>query len=220
MQACSPLISLSLVLLAAGFACKSRPLAGPALFADTFDRADLGSDWLDTSHAAKIVDGKLTLGVAHNHPVWLRRELPRDVQVDFDVASKGPAGDIKVELFGDGKSFASDVQGLYQPTGYEIVMGGWNNSRSIIGRLGEHGDTVKVSRERLGTDPIVTPGRTYHFTITRRGSILDWKINGAPYLAWTDPQPVWGQGHEYFAFNAWEVETSFDNLTIGPAQVP
>jgi hypothetical protein len=207
-------------LLAAGLACKSSPSAGPALFADTFDRADMGSDWLDTSHAARIAEGKLTLGVAHNHPVWLRHELPRDVQVDFDVSSKGPAGDIKVELFGDGKSFGSDVQGLYQPTGYEIVMGGWNNSRSIIGRLGEHGDTVKVSRERLGADPIVTPGRTYHFTITRRGSILDWKINGAPYLTWTDPQPLGGQGHEYFAFNAWEVETSFDNLTIGPAQSP
>ena len=45
---------------------------------------------------------------AVNHPLWLRKRLPRDVVVELDVMSKSQAGDIKIELFGDGESFDPD----------------------------------------------------------------------------------------------------------------
>ena len=202
-------------LLAAGSGCKPRIPVIDAPFADTFDRVDLGADWLDTSQGARIKDGKLNLAQAHNHPVWLRRKLPRNVQIDFDAVSRSPAGDLKVEVFGDGESFDPD-KGRYDPTSYMIVMGGWNNSRSIISRLGEHDEAVKAARDRDGAQPLVVLGRTYHFTITRRGGVIDWKLDGAPYLSWTDPQPLEGPGHEFFAINDWEADVSFDNLTIRP----
>jgi len=202
-------------LLAAGSGCRPRIPVIDAPFADSFDRVDLGADWLDTGQGARIKDGKLNLAQAHNHPVWLRRKLPRNVQIDFDAVSRSPAGDLKVELFGDGESFDPD-KGRYDPTSYMIVMGGWNNSRSIISRLGEHDEAVKAARDRDGAQPLVVPGRTYHFTITRRGGVIDWKLDGAPYLAWTDPQPLEGPGHEFFAINDWEADVSFDNLTIRP----
>ena len=208
-------IFLGTVLLTAGAGCKPRIPVIDAPFSDNFERADLGSDWLDTSHDAKIKGGKLTLGNAHNHPVWLRRKLPLNVQIDFDAVSHSPSGDLKVELYGDGESFDPD-KGRYDPTSYMIVFGGWNNSKSIISRLGEHEEAVKATWDRVGTEPLVIPGRTYHFTVTRRGGTIDWKLDGAPYLSWTDPQPLEGPGHEFFALNDWEADVEFDNLTIRP----
>jgi hypothetical protein len=201
--------------LLAGGACKPRIPVIAEPFSDNFDRADLGADWLDTSHVAKVKDGKLNLVKAYNHPVWLRRKLPRDVQIDFDALSRSPAGDLKVEVFGDGESFDPD-KGRYDPTSYMFVFGGWNNSKSIISRLGEHDEAVKTSIDRVGSEPLVLPGQSYHFTITRKGGALEWKLNGQPYLAWTDPQPLEGPGHEFFAINDWEADVSFDNLTIKP----
>jgi len=131
--------------------------------------------------------------------------------------SKSAAGDIKVELFGDGESFDPD-KGRYDPTSYLIVLGGWNNTDSIIGRLGEHDDAVKAARTRAAGQPApVEPGRTYHFSITRRGGVIDWRLDGAPFLAWTDPSPLYGPGHEFFAINDWEADVHFDNLHIRPA---
>jgi hypothetical protein len=198
-----------------GGACRPKVPVINAPFVDKFDRAELGTDWLDTGKVAKIKNGQLTLAGAYNHPVWLRRKLPRNAQIDFDAVSRSPAGDLKVELYGDGESFDPD-KGRYDPTGYMIVFGGWNNSKSIISRLGEHDDAVKVAMDRVGTEPLVLPGQTYHFSITRQGGTLDWKLNGQPYLKWTDPQPLEGTGHEFFAINDWEADVSFDNLTIKP----
>jgi len=203
--------------MAAAPSCKPRMQTIDAPFADDFERVDVGPDWLDTSGGAKIKEGKLNLVRAYNHPVWLRRKLPRNVQIDFDAVSRSPAGDLKVELFGDGESFDPD-KGRYDPTSYMIIMGGWNNSKSIISRLGEHDEAVKAARDRQGAQPLVELGRTYHFTITRRGDRIDWKVDGAPYLAWNDPQPLGGPGHEFFAINDWDADVSFDNLAIRPAE--
>lgn len=212
-----PAIVLGAVLMTAGPACKPRVPTIDAPFSDTFERTEVGADWLDTGQAAKIDQGRLRLVHAYNHPVWLRRKLPRNMQIDFDAVSRSPAGDLKVELCGDGESFDPD-KGRYDPTSYMIVMGGWNNSRSIISRLGEHDEAVKAARDRQGPEPLVVPGRTYHFTITRRGGLIDWKVDGTPYLTWDDAQPLAGPGHEFFAINDWEADVAFDNLTIRPLE--
>ncbi len=211
----TPRIVIVAALLAPCAACKPRLPTIDAPFTDSFERAELGPDWLDTSQGARIKEGKLGLARAYNHPVWLRRKLPRNVQIDFDAVSRSPAGDIKVELYGDGESFDPD-KGRYDPTSYVIVMGGWHNSKSIIGKLGEHDDAVKAARDRVGAQPLVEPGKLYHFTVTRRGATIDWKVDGAPYLSFTDPEPLTGAGHEFFAVNDWEAEVSFDNLMIRP----
>jgi hypothetical protein len=212
----TPLLAVILGALFVGSgACRPRVPVIDAPFSDNFDRAELGSDWLDTGHTAKLKDGKLNVANSYNHPVWLKRRLPHDVQIDFDAVSRSPAGDIKVELFGDGESFDAD-KGRYDPTSYMIVLGGWHNSKSIISRLGEHDEAVKTSYDRVGTEPLALPGQTYHFTIIRKGGTLEWKLNGQRYLTWTDPQPLDGSGHEYFAINDWEADVSFDNLTIRP----
>ena len=181
---------------------------GRLLFKDDFERESLGSSWLDTSKGRySIVDGRLRAAGAHNHPLWLRRELPRDARVEFVASSASPAIDIKCELFGDGRSHAREAS--YVATSYVVILGGWNNTRSIVARMDEHGDG-RVSRE----DPRGEPGREYRFSIARKGGKLVWKLDGEEFLTLEDDEPLAGAGHEHFAFNNWESEVYFDDLAV------
>ena len=208
--------SLVPALLAAGIAagiagCKARDEAITAPFTDTFERAELGPGWTNTGADYRISQGRLNVSNAYNHPAWLRKKLPRDAVIELDAMSKSPSGDLKVELYGDGASFDPD-KGSYISSGYVMIFGGWRNSLSVICRNNEHDDGRKAER----TAPPVAPGRTYHWTITRRQGALDWRIDGQPFLAWTDPAPLAGAGHEYLAVNDWEADVFFDNLSVRP----
>jgi hypothetical protein len=198
--------------LAAGTGCHGKGAVIEAPFSDDFQRADLGGDWNATAPAYHIAAGQLEVENAYNHPAWLRRPLPPNAVIDLDASSRSPAGDIKVEIYGDGASYDPD-KGNYDSTGYVLVFGGWHNSLSVLCRLEEHGPGRKAQR----ADVKVTPGQRYHFTITRKNGAIDWAIDGKPFLAWTDPQPLAGPTHEYFAVNDWESDVTFDNLRIRPA---
>ena len=189
--------------------CRAKAPVIDAPFHDDFDRAELGPEWNATAPAYRLSGGKLAVAGAHNHPAWLRRRLPDNAVIDLDVVSRSPAGDIKLELFGDGQSFDPD-KGSYTSTGYVLIFGGWNNSLSVICRQEEHGAGRKAER----TDVRVEPGRSYHYTVKRQGGTLDWAIDGKPFLTWTDPEPLTGDGHQYLAVNDWEADVSFDNLVI------
>jgi len=204
-------LGVTLALVALG-GCRAKDPLLTTAFVDAFERTELGAAWLDTGGHYGVSNGKLIARNAYNHPAWLRKRLPRDVTVELDVQSNSSAGDIKVELFGDGASFDPD-RGGYVSTGYVFIFGGWRNSLSVICRNNEHDDGRKAMR----TDRRVEVGRTYHFSITRQGGRLDWQLDGQPFLTWTDPQPLAGAGHEYFAVNDWEAEVAFDNLAIRPA---
>jgi hypothetical protein len=224
-----------------GAGCKAKTPAITEPWSDGFERAEVGPSWLDTSGQGRVVNGELVVSTGKNRPLWLRKRLPPAAVIELDAMSKSEDGDIKLELYGDGESFDPD-EGRYDPTGYVFVFGGWNNRLSIIGKLGEHDDGVKASRpHRLppatdgtvyagpggqpaaaaqvptGLDAPVKPGKTYHFTITRRGGHIDWKIDGAPFLSWTDPEPLTGAKHEYLAITNWNAEVHIDNLQIRPA---
>jgi hypothetical protein len=193
-------------------ACRAKVPVIDAPFTENFERAELGAGWNATSDEYRIAGGQLAVSNAHNHPAWLRRKLPHDVVVDVDALSKSPVGDIKLELFGDGESFDPD-RGAYASSGYVLIFGGWSNSLSVICRQDEHGAGRKASR----SDVRVEPNRTYHFTITRKGGAIDWAVDGRPFLAWTDPEPLAGAAHEYLAVDDWEAPLTFDNLQIRPA---
>jgi hypothetical protein len=198
-----------------GLACRTKDpaITASAPFRDDFERPELGPAWNATGPEYRVSGGKLTVAGAYNHPAWLRRKLPRDVALDLDAVSRSPAGDLKIELYGDGESFDPD-KGSYVSTGYVLIFGGWQNSLSVICRNNEHDEGRKAERR----DIRVEPGRTYHWTVTRRGGAIDWKLDGQPFLSWNDPAPLEGAGHEYLAVNDWESDVSFDNLDIRSAR--
>jgi hypothetical protein len=208
-QALLALFAVGSAVGALGCRPKDPVIAGP--FADDFQRQELGPTWNNTGAGYRISDGRLNVSNAYNHPAWLRQKLPRDAVIELDAMSKSPAGDLKLEIYGDGESFDPD-KGGYVSSGYVLIFGGWRNSLSVICRNNEHDEGRKAER----TAPPVQVGRTYHWTVTRSGGALDWRIDGQPFLAWNDPAPLAGGGHEYLAVNDWESDVYFDNLRIRP----
>jgi hypothetical protein len=115
-------------------------VAAAVPYQDKFDRATLGDQWWSNGGLWRIVDGQLYSPGVGNNPLWLKARLPADVRVEFDVRSEGPDGDIKWEMFGDGRNHS---------TGYLFLFGAWHNRESRIAKLDEHAFTQDELRAQL-----------------------------------------------------------------------
>ncbi|MFW6050579.1 MAG: family 16 glycoside hydrolase [Myxococcota bacterium] len=201
------------VALGGGASLGCTPQGDPAIgqdgFEERFERAALGELWHNTGGPYRIRDGQLHVEGARNKPLWLRRALPRDVRIEVDARSESAAGDIKVELFGDGVSKAESTS--YTASGYVVILGGWNNRLNVIARMDEHGSDRVVGPRRP-----VEPGKTYRLRIDRRGRALTVFVDGERLMAMQDDDPLEGRGHDHFGFNNWESDVWFDNLRITP----
>ena len=171
-------------------------------FADDFERDLVGPHYFSTGGHWRIEKGVLHSPGSKNNPLWLGAKLPADVAVEFDVRSESAEGDIKCEIFGNGRDHAS---------GYIVLFGGWSNSTSALARLDEHGRDRKENRGLK-----VTRGKTYHFKVQRKGTLLQWYSDGNLMMEWDDPAPLKGSGHDRFGFSSWEADLYFDNLKVTP----
>src|SRR5262249_41132769 len=104
---------------------------------------------------------------------------------------------------------------VYTATGYVLIFGGWRNRRSVLVRQNEHDWQFKPGIPQRA-EPRVEPGRTYHFTIVKRGGSIDWLLDGQSFLHRDDATPLQGSGHDHFGFTGWQTEVVFDNLAITP----
>lgn len=201
----------ALLLAAVASSCKQPdpPPVGDA-WKDDFERNTVGANYVATADVYRLKDGALSVIKGYNHPLWLRKKLPPDAEIEVDVWVNSDGGDLKLEAWGDGESFAQD-RGAYTASGYVFIMGGWGNTKSLIARGNEHGTDV-VSR----AEPKVVKGKKYHWKIVRKGGHIDWFVDdmATPFLSYDDPRPFVGPGHEYLGFNNWESDLWFDNLSI------
>jgi hypothetical protein len=206
---------LPIAILAAACGTTGGPPTGAPITApwrDDFERGELGPDWYATDPAAyRIEGGALTARDAHNHPLWLRRPLPVDAVIELDAWSMSSAGDLKLEIYGDGRSHATD-RGQYTSTGVVAVFGGWSNSVSVLVAGNEH----RADRPERRT-PKVEVGRRYHWKLVKRGGTVEWFLDGdaAPFLRYEGPALA-GDDHRFLGINDWESEVYFDNLTVTP----
>jgi len=187
------------------------------MYTQEFTSPQWHDDFLATTNNYHVAQDALSARGAFNHPLWLRRKLPRNVRIEFDCWSMSADGDIKVEFFGDGKSHAPSKEKVqYKATGYIAVFGGWNNTRSILAKRDEHGRVGVTLQERRA--PKVVKGKHYHWKITRKGKVIHWYIDNmkTPFLTLRDNTPLEGKTHAYFAFNNWQSDTWFDNVKISP----
>ncbi len=194
-------------------AAVAPPSGGTLVFEDTFDRAEVGdgytqadADYGWTAGSWKIEDGRLVGEKIHNAALWLDQRLPKRVRIEFDARAHTGEGDVKCEVFGDGKTHQS---------GYIIIHGGWKNSTVCIARQDEHGEDRKVDNRdcgvRGGRRQCVESDVDYHWAVVRDQGDLEWYLNGSLVMRYPDTEPIQGR---HFAFNNWEARVSFDNLKI------
>jgi hypothetical protein len=200
-------IAFTLLPLALAGCPREEPITSP--WSDSFDRPEVGANYVNTGASYQLLSGVLNIKGARNKPLWLKKKLPRDALIELTVMSRSPEGDIKVEAWGDGQSFATTDS--YTATSYVFIFGGWGNSISAICRLDEHGADRKTR-----SDVKVEMGRSYQWKIKRKGKLVEWSVDGKPFLSFDDPQPLEGDKHSYFAFNDWDADLYFDNLKITP----
>ncbi len=189
-------------------------------FRDDFEREALGPDWNPTSKVWHIEEGRLCGRGAKNHPVWLLRRLPVNARIELDVTSGSPDGDIKVEVWGDGRSAASSTT-YDDATSYLAILGGWKNRLNVLARLNEHGATRKEVRLLADSeDPRtqrVVEGRSYHVKLERAdGRTVSFSVDDTLIHEFVDPAPLTGPGHEHLGFNDWDVPLCFDDLSVTP----
>jgi hypothetical protein len=137
-----------LLVTAVGLAdCKIEKIPAAAPFSDDFQRAQLGDAWNATGPNYRIVDGELVIDHAYNHPLWLKQPIPENAVIELDCWSNDDAGDLKIEAWGDGRSYAQTAS--YTATSYVFIFGGWHNRESRIAKLDEHALTAQQMRAQL-----------------------------------------------------------------------
>lgn len=185
------------------------------------DPSGLGPNWTSLSASAwRIENGKLCGEGAKNHGVWLNKVLPVNARIEFDATSDSTEGDLKTEVWGDGRSGATQ-DSYVNATSYLAILGGWKNTVHVLARLNEHGDNRKeIKVDATSDDPRAKPvirGQTYRFKVERTdGKTIRWYVDGLEYLTWADSEPLVGPGHDHFGFNEWKVKVCFDNVKVTP----
>jgi len=154
---------------------RARPTIAAAVpYEDKFDRVTLGEAWWSNGGLWQIVDGQLYSPGVGNNPLWLKARLPPDVRVEFDVRSEGPDGDVKWEMYGDGRNHS---------TGYLFLFGAWRNRESAhLQARGACADAGRSPRAaRGGRAPAAA---TDGLAGDRRGSFLPVERGGGIWKGW------------------------------------
>lgn len=191
----------------------------------------LGPEWFSPSGGWSVVDGRLYNAGAHNVPFWLSADLPKDVRISFTAQPMSDDVDFKFEAFGDGE---------HHESGYSVIIGGWHNTTELIGRFGEHApkrtdaddasvraqvadnakraETVnKKRRDSVSRKIQLEPRKVYNVVFVKKGNVLELYLNGELQLSYFDPSPLYGPGHDRFAFANWASSIYFDDLEITAA---
>jgi hypothetical protein len=202
--------------LALAVASRGKPVppaqGGTLVFSDDFNRAEVGDAWQRQATADqgyepgtwKIEDGRLKADKIHNAALWLKQALPENVRIEFVARAQSADGDVKAEVFGDGRNHQS---------GYILIHGGWRNTVNAIARQDEHGEDRKED-SRCGAGPerrCVEPDVDYQWAIERTDGVVRWYLDGALFLTFDDQHPIRGK---HFGFNNWEAPVTFDDLRI------
>ncbi|MBW1807619.1 MAG: hypothetical protein JRJ87_05445 [Deltaproteobacteria bacterium] len=193
---------IGLIVILAGCSKKEETQA-KIPFSDNFDRTELGENY-SGDPGWRIKDGQVFSAGTSNRAVWLKASLPDNAVIEFDTRSESPAGDIKFEIYADGKNHES---------GYILIFGGWNNTISCIARKDEHG----ADRQELKERGLVKIGQTHRVKVIRQDKVIKWYIDGKLILDYFDSEPLRGPGNDRLGFNNWQSHVYFDNLSIREA---
>ncbi|MBM66271.1 MAG: hypothetical protein CMH55_08575 [Myxococcales bacterium] len=160
--------------------------------------ASVGGSW-------RVENGVLrSLGEENRFPLWLQRKVPDSFEVEFEMMGRDlPDG--KLEFCGDG---------VRHESGYISILGGWGNSLAVIAKEDEH-ETGRT-RKKGKWDP----GHWYQWKVRRSlhggSGLIEWFLDGRPFMQRTDKKPLVGPGHDRLGFNNWKTDLHIRNIRVRP----
>lgn len=176
-------------------------------FSDTFDRAEIGPDWI--TGAAEIVDGRLRFGTDGEHLALIHRHFAADVRVEFEAQAlpdRAPC-DLSIGL-GCGKT--ADAYEFH----YLLAFGGNFNSINQI----QGGRDMKWVQD-WGPRRRIQPQTRHHVCATKEGTTLTLEVDGEVLLTTTDRDPLGGPGYDMVGLVTWNGMLA-DNVRVYERRVP
>jgi len=172
-------LGLSLFVPQPGVRAGEASSAWHLTFEDSFDRNDLGPDWVVRDGRFKpVYDAPNGIGRLHGRgEALLLRKFPGDVRVEMQASAKQP-GDLSITLATNEQGFAD---------GYFLGFGSNDNSLSKMLRLG---------KKAAISDARIVPGKRHKIVAEKSGRRVTLTVDGKEVLRFDDPQPLGGPDHQ------------------------
>lgn len=192
----------------AAYAAAWDPGEWKLVFEDTFDRTEIGPDWI-INGKAEIVDGQLKYGVEGDHNALLNRHFGPDVRVEFDArpAPEKPACDLSVGL-------AAGKAAVGYGCGYLVAFGGNHNTMNQI----QGGRAMQWVKEWYPKTRI-EPGKTHRVCGMKEGKTITLEVDGKVILTTTDEDPLGGPGFDMVQLVTWN-GMIVDNVRVYERKTP
>ena len=193
-------IITGLLALLALVGCSDEPKT-KLLYSYNFDDGKLGPEWKKEGGTWEVVNGRLHSPRAMNRDLVLTKPLPPQAVIELEMISHSPQVDVKFRAWGD-------VQSEMHDGAYHFILGGWNNSKSIIAPLGEHDPRSAAIMRKMEKD------HWYKIKVVRCKGKIDLYVDGGKFLSYEDKEPLDTSVYKYFSFANWKTDCEFDNLRI------
>jgi len=169
-------------------------------------------DWWSLRPDAFGFDGPgIQVRAPHNTTLWFRRPLPAAGLLRLRVVPLTPSVDVKVDLLaprmGLGAFGEDDV------AGYRLILGGWNNTRSV---LVAHPDEGNVVWEQPRARSRFAPGVPIELEIRYDAERLEVRVDGEPWLG-LDRVDSPGEPR-FLGVTGWASTVQVQSVSIQPGQ--
>jgi len=135
--------------------------------------------------------------------LWLNKPIARNVQIEFDAECLEEPGDINCFICGNGKNYS----------GYEVIIGGFNNEKVGVYKSKVDGDDME--RKRLEREPFeLEKKRVYTVKVKLYKGTIRVYVDNELLITATDNDPIEDPEHRYFGLSTFQNVVRFDNLKI------
>jgi len=162
------------------------------VFADDFERAELGEAWRVTDGDFRIENGHIA---GRGAGLFIARPFPGDVRVEYEawVTPQQTPCDLDAILC------APQLRPWRLGDGYLFQFGGWGNTVNCLFKGNTRLHTARV--------PAIVPGTRHQVSCERSGPWLRWSIDGAPVVEYQDPfEPLAGEYVGFYIDTAGQID--------------